>query len=332
MRKNVPKNTIIILFKIYNYYYFRSYNNIFYSFSKKFSCDILFKKKGEIILVKLSGVKSKKKASIISESYEQWRNYTKESKDNFFIMPSGIKKYLPFFSGKAMNLYLFYCLNSDNRTGESWYSTKTCAKHLNVTERTINKWNEVLEAIGLIKRTSNNKTSKSTFLLPISNFIVKIDDMKSPQYVSSYYESNYQQDIDGELVGVINIFQWRKDLEKKTYTVPFNITCLMFERSYSSHDINTTVRKFILIKDGIEQELKTNNNDIKDDVYLIDKGDTIRKIFREAKTNLPLEVITSNIAVSSRFNLTSENNKEVMELLEAICEERTSLKEMTVIE
>lgn len=283
-------------------------------------------------MVKLSGVKSRKKANIISESYEQWRNYTKESKDNFFIMSSGIKKYLPFFSGKAMNLYLFYCLNSDNRTGESWYSTKTCAKQLNVTERTINKWNEVLEEIGLIKRTSNNKTSKSTFLLPISSFIVKIEDMKSPQYTASYYESSYQQDIDGELVGVLNIFQWRKDSEKKTYTVPFNITCLMFERSYSSHDINTTVRKFLLINDDTEQQLKTDNNDIKDDVYLIDDGKSIRERFRDAKITLPLEVITSNIAVSSKFNLTSENSKDVMELLETVCEERNYLKEMTIIE
>lgn len=283
-------------------------------------------------MVKLSGVQSRKKANIISESYEQWRNYTKESKDNFFIMPSGIKKYLPFFSGKAMNLYLFYCLNSDNRTGESWYSTKTCAKQLNVTERTINKWNEVLEEIGLIKRTSNNKTSKSTFLLPISNFIVKIEDMKSPQYIASYYESSYQQDIDGELVGVLNIFQWRKDSEKKTYTVPFNITCLMFERSYSSRDINTTVRKFILINDDTEQQLKIDNNDIKDDVYLIDDGKSIRERFRDAKITLPLEVITSNIAVSSKFNLTSEHNKDVMDLLETVCEERNYLKEMTVIE
>lgn len=106
----------------------------------------------------------------------------------------------------------------------------------------------------------------------------------------------------------------------------------MFERSYSSHDINTTVRKFLLINDDTEQQLKTDNNDIKDDVYLIDDGKSIRERFRDAKITLPLEVITSNIAVSSKFNLTSENNKDVMELLETVCEERNYLKEMTVIE
>lgn len=63
---------------------------------------------------------------------------------------------------------------SNNDTGESWYSIDTISKKLGATERSIGNWNNQLEDLGLIFRTSTGKKSKATFVLPLTGFAVKM--------------------------------------------------------------------------------------------------------------------------------------------------------------
>lgn len=269
------------------------------------------------------------------DSYGQWRDYNKDAKNTFHILPSGIKKYLPYFDGKAMNLYLFYCLNSRNDTGESWYSTKKCAEELGVTVRSINNWNTILEKIGLIVRAANNHTTKSTFLLPLSNYVIKEDETAVADFVRSYQENDYKRITDGKLVSVINLFQWRKNNDTKGYDEPYNVLCLGFERThyYEQADKEFTVRKFVLLgENNIDQNIKFKSSEFTKSAYRIDAGENIKTIFREGNVTLNKDVVFANMAINSSINLKDEWKKDVLELFDAICENRDKLEEVDMVE
>lgn len=289
-----------------------------------------------VLIFKLAGIKSKSSdKKKITENYEQWREFSKGSKENFYILPSGIKKYLSYFDGKALNLYLYYCLHSKNDTGESWHSTKKCAESLNVTERSINNWNTTLEQIGLIKRTSADKLSKSTFLLPISDFIVFEQRLTVEEFLKDYLKSDYQKDLVGELVAIFNLYQWRKNKESNEYTEKYNVICLIFERNHLEPKSNVTfrVRKFVLISENlIDQTLKTVANDIKDDVYRIEDKNVILDIFRGAGITIDGNVTIENMIVSSKYNLKDFHQENILKLLNHLCDNRNELGEMSIVE
>lgn len=288
--------------------------------------------KGELKMIEIAGLSNNTKKRY-GDSYGQWRNYNKGSKNTFHILPSGISNYLPYFSGKAMNLYLFYCLNSNNDTGESWYSTKTCSKKLQVTERSINNWNMTLEDIGLIVRAANNKTSKSTFLLPLSDYVIT-EEIGVVDYVKDYQKNEYKELTDGKLVSVINLFQWRKNPETKHYDVPYNVICLAFERThyYEKADKKFMVRKFVLLgEDTIDQEIETKSNEFSKSVYRIGNEEKLKTIFRKEHVTLGSEVIFANLAINSMFNLKDEFKKDVLELCISICDNRDSMEEVDII-
>lgn len=285
-------------------------------------------------MIKIAGLKNTKTKEY-GDSYGQWRKYNKDAQNTFHILPSGIKKYLPYFDGKAMNLYLFYCLHSRNETGESWYSTKRCAEELGVTVRSINNWNTILEDIGLIVRAANNHTSKSTFLLPLSNYVVKEDETAVADFVKNYQEDTYKRSTDGELVSVINLFQWRKNSETKAYDEPYNVLCLAFERThyYESADKEFKVLKFVLIGENVmDQSINFKSNEFVESVYMINDGEDIKRIFREGNVTLNSDVIYANMAVTSNINLKTPWKPEVLELLEEIYENREKLGEVDKIE
>lgn len=287
-------------------------------------------------MVKLAGLSNKKKESKITDSYKQWREFNKGVKDGFYILPSGIKKYLPYFDGKAMNLYLYYCLHSDNKTGESWHSTQKCAEELKVTDRSINNWNKILENIGLIVRTKNNRKSMSTFLLPISNYVVGNYEDNAIHYLEKYKESQHLKDIDGELVNVYNLFQFRKNKDTNNYDDPYNVLCFTFERThvYEKEGIDFKVRKHILIHEGFIQQddVDFDVNDIVDDAYRIkDSSINIRSKIASEKLGLEGKIIYGNLAINSKFNLKKPLSTEVLELLEELSKQRENLGEMEYV-
>lgn len=284
-------------------------------------------------MIEIAGLSNSNKKKY-GDSYGEWRNYNKDAQNTFHILPSGIKKYLPYFDGKAMNLYLFYCLNSRNETGESWYSTRKCADELGVTVRSVNNWNTILEKIGLIVRASNNHATKSTFLLPLSSYVVKDEDTSIADYVRNYQGNDYKKITDGELVSVINLFQWRKNSETKVYDEPYNVLCLSFERKhyYEHADKEFTVRKFVLLGENIvNQDLGFKSNDFSKSAYMINDGTDIKTIFRDEKITLD-KVVFASMAINSSINLKDVWKKDVLELLDAICESRDKLEEVDKVE
>lgn len=286
-------------------------------------------------MVKLAGLSNKKNENKVTDSYKQWREFNKGVGDNFYILPSGIKEYLPYFDGKAMNLYLYYCLHSSNTTGESWHSTKKCAEELRVTERSINNWNKILENIGLVVRTKNNKKSTSTFLLPISNYVVGNYEDNAIDYLKKYKASQQLKDIDGKLVSVYNLFQFRKNKDTNNYDDPYNVLCFIFERThtYEKEGLDFTVKKHILIHEGfIQQEVDFVVNDVVDDAYRINNARIdVKKEFAPAELGLESEVIYENFAINSKINLKKASSVEVLELLDALGEQRGNLEEMEYV-
>ena len=82
----------------------------------------------------------------------------------FAKVDSNFAAFLPYLKDGAVKLYLYYAVVANNDTGESWYSIDTISKKLGATERSIGNWNNQLEDLGLIFRTSTGKKSKATFL------------------------------------------------------------------------------------------------------------------------------------------------------------------------
>ena len=93
----------------------------------------------------------------------------------FAKVDSHFADFLPYLKDGAIKLYLYYAVVANNDTGESWYSIDTISKKLGATERSIGNWNNQLEELGLIFRTSTGKKSKATFVLPLTGFALKMN-------------------------------------------------------------------------------------------------------------------------------------------------------------
>ena len=93
----------------------------------------------------------------------------------FAKVDSHFADFLPYLKDGAIKLYLYYAVVANNDTGESWYSIDTISKKLGATERSIGNWNNQLEDLGLIFRTSTGKKSKATFVLPLTGFALKMN-------------------------------------------------------------------------------------------------------------------------------------------------------------
>lgn len=93
----------------------------------------------------------------------------------FAKVDSNFTAFLPYLKDGAIKLYLYYAFYANNESGESWHSIDTISTKLSATERSIGNWNNQLEDLGLIYRTSNGKKSKATFILPLTGFALKMD-------------------------------------------------------------------------------------------------------------------------------------------------------------
>lgn len=102
----------------------------------------------------------------------------------FAKVDSNFVSFLPYLKDGAVKLYLYYAVVAKNETGESWYSIDTISQKLGATERSIGNWNRQLEDLGLIFRASNGKKSKTTFVLPLTGFAVKMSTQKINQVLT----------------------------------------------------------------------------------------------------------------------------------------------------
>lgn len=136
----------------------------------------------------------------------------------FAKVDNNLAAFLPHLKDGAIKLYLYYALVANNDTGESWHSIDTISKKLGATERSISNWNNQLEDLGLIYRTSIGKKSKATFVLPLTGFAVKMNIQQIEQilselnlYVASTYtkvfgrvQSVTKLYVKGDVVGSVN--------------------------------------------------------------------------------------------------------------------------------
>ena len=182
----------------------------------------------------------------VKDNFFNWRTCQSESIEPYYLLNTEFKKYLPYLTTGALKLYLHYCFSARNDTGESWYGRDSIAKELNTTTRSIDEWNSQLIDLNLIYRGSNNKSSTSTFILPISDYFLKIDDLNIEEYCETTNPS-----MDGNLVGCIHLFQWRKQTilrnnnKESVYDKPYHLLVLIFEKK-----INNIIRKkFIVFSD-----------------------------------------------------------------------------------
>ena len=119
--------------------------------------------------MKFSELTNSKKSKIFKENYSNWREIKKQNKDGFFIIYNDFKNknILKKISGNALRLYIFLGINSENKTGESWYTIDSIADYFGKSPRAISYWIQELEKLNLIKRMQLELNSPShTYLQP----------------------------------------------------------------------------------------------------------------------------------------------------------------------
>ena len=238
-------------------------------------------------------------------NYKFWREHRKSLNQPFFMVPSEILWYLSSINSRAINLYLYYCYRAGNETGKSWPAVETAAADLNISTKSVNNWNNELEKLGLIARINEGKSSKTTYLLPISDYCYFEKALTPEKFIEFSKE-----EIDGKLVCIFHLFQWRRE-ESEEYTKPYNITCLVFQRSYTPEETNNkkkfTITKAVLFEEEEYQNMKINraSEDFSNNhpVYLFD---TKKRVYA-------VEIPTKGIAVTSRINLKKDD--EAMDLI-----------------
>ena len=147
------------------------------------------------------------KKELLAEFYS--KSTSKSNKEfRFAKVDSNFINFLPYLKDGAIKLYLYYAAAAKNDTGESWHSIDTISQKLDVVGRSIGNWNRQLEDLGLILRISNGKKSKTTFVLPLTSFAVKMSTQKIEQIFTELklHEANEFSRIFGKLQSVTKLY------------------------------------------------------------------------------------------------------------------------------
>lgn len=265
----------------------------------------------------------------LSDNYKNWRTLQKDSSSPFFQLYTKFLDYLPALKTGAVSLYLYYGFHANNEKGDSWHSIDTIAEKLNVTKRSINNWNKDLCDLGLIYRVRGEEKSTKTYLLPLSDYFIDINTS-----IDKYLEK-YRKDIDGELVAIYHLFQWRKG-DDGEYNIPYNRSCFVFEKKYIADnyiDPDTRkpkeykIRKFVLTNDIAEDSKKIDvdaNSFGKQPIYIFD-SDILDIIITGIPGLEQSSIIPKGIAITSNHNL--KDNKDLIEILSEIRNKEDILNE-----
>lgn len=265
-----------------------------------------------------------KKEALLSDNdylkynYKTWRESSKESNQNFYILPHEFKEYLPLIHTSAINLYMFYCLHSKNEGGDSWYSLESLSKELGASTKSINNWNKELENLGLIYREKNTKKSSTTFLLPITDYI-----QTSEKSVDEYIMTS-NKNFDGELISIMHIFQWRSKLsknnKKRDYSQPFNRLVLCYQRTHHIDEKTIKIRKFVVLEPEFlkVKKIDLSSTKFKDDVYVFESD-----LSELQELSSKYDVNIHGLAIRSKHNL--EKKDEFLEILQELTEELSDI-------
>lgn len=201
---------------------------------------------------------SNRESSLFVDQHKIWKEGEKKAIRKYYLLFNGIDKYLPFI-GKAMPLYTLYCLYSKNETGESFHGIEGLKNDLMVSDRTINNWNKQLEKLGLIKRIGGQGKSTHTFILPTRDYI-------DSKFYFKWEDDNILADIKDILIkyrqidftecNIYHSFEWRKNAENSSYTVPHNALIIALTKNLNGH---FTFENDQDKKDYFEKNIKTRN-------------------------------------------------------------------------
>ncbi len=126
----------------------------------------------------------------------------------FAKIDSNFANFLPYLNDGAIKLYFYYAAAARNDTGESWHGADRISQKLDVTARSIGNWNRQLEDLGLIFRINNGKKSKSTFVLPLTGFAVKMSIQKMGQILTELdlYHANEKSKVFGRFQSITKLY------------------------------------------------------------------------------------------------------------------------------
>lgn len=120
------------------------------------------------------------KGQFHKKKYSLWKKEGLRRYGYFVIFQGFLEnKILSKISGNALKLYLYFGLNSNNTTGESYHSLDTISAYFGCSKRTVQNWIKELEKANLIKREQFEFNGVAhTFLQPYKLSIYNEDDIK----------------------------------------------------------------------------------------------------------------------------------------------------------
>ncbi|WP_294395614.1 helix-turn-helix domain-containing protein [uncultured Clostridium sp.] len=252
-------------------------------------------------IIKLAKKDSSNKSidNIYKSNYKQWKVNLEKNKTPYFMLSKVFDKHLREITSGALKLYLYYGFHSKNDTGVSWHSIETISDYFQVSEKTINNWNKELIERGLIHRDSkDNRRNKMTYLLPLS--MVLYEDIYSIEEYKGF------EIVNGKIVDVYHLFQWRKNDDVNDvdcYNVPYNLFIIVLKNEHG----RITCLKYI-----DENYLNSIEGNIYSDICKFDSDYKFNDL-----------VIVKGIAVNSKINLKKFNI--LYNLLNELIDENTDL-------
>jgi len=274
---------------------------------------------------KLLSISEANEASKYKENYFYYKNSQKDHKNPYVILDKELYKYFPFLSNGSVKLYMLYVFQAKNETGESWHSVQSQADLLNVSKRSIDNWNNELIKLDLIARISNNKSSTSTFVLPVSDFSIRNNNG------SMIIVDNKQDNkIDGELKYIFFLYQWYSigSEEKKEMKI-YSETSYIYQKEVNYHDKSIRKRKIINQATTGTVNLSISSNEVINDIYIIKNIDFIEGEYKEYFSQKK-DVEKFGFVISNKFNLFDKktNLDIVSELSELVATNKEQLNNL----
>lgn len=251
--------------------------------------------------------------SLLCDQYANWKfNMDKKQVGaKFFILFKDFECHLKDISSGALKLYLYYGFHAKNETGVSWHSIDTIKTYFDVSEKSINNWNNELIERGLIQRLSkNNSRNKVTYLLPFSmNFI-------RPKDIEIFNNENFSS-VYGTIVKAFHLFQWRQDEENSTsFKTPYHTLILVAERNVKKGANQFTAFEIAINDDNSSSCI--NIPSVNSDIYTFTSD-----LDLELDLGLELSIEVQGIAVNSQHNL--KKRKVIYELIKELLDPKTNL-------
>ena len=221
----------------------------------------------------------------------------------FSKIDSHFTDFLPHINDGAIKLYLYYIMVANSQSGESWYSTSTISQKLSATERSIGNWNNELEKLGLIFRTNSGKKSKTTYVLPLTSFSVKMNTQKINQILTqrNLYDSNENSKVFGKFQSLTKLYLVNKDTQAivECYCVHLKRTSTVKDITINSVDIYLYTEPTV-VKKNIEKNLSTY--DANNEVVIVHQSDekppfnqSVAKTLQCFFINIPCKIDDSSI-------------------------------------